>query len=139
MQFVPFRDLILPRVDDPSVGLRFEDRSWSWSEVMEAAAVRAHFLLHAPGHGPPHVGLLLENVPEFVFWTAAAALAGGAVVGINPTRRGAELERDVAHTDCRIVVTDSTQAGLLEGLDLGLPGDRILNADTPEYPPAFAR
>ena len=69
MQLVPFRDLILPRVDDSRVGLRFEDRSWTWSEVMAEAATRAHYLLEAPGDGPPHVGLLLENVPEFVFWT----------------------------------------------------------------------
>ena len=138
MQLVPFRDLIMPRVDDPSVGLRFEDRSWSWSEVMREAAARAQLLLETPGAGPLHVGLLLENVPEFVFWTLGAALAGGVVVGINPTRRGTELERDVAHTDCRIVVTDSTHADLLVGLDLGLPADRIFNADAAGYSEALA-
>ena len=36
--------------------------------------------------GPFHVGVLLENVPEFVFWLGGAALAGATVVGINPTR-----------------------------------------------------
>ncbi len=41
--------------------------------------------------GPPHVGVLLDNVPEFLFWIGGAALAGAVVVGINPTRRGAEL------------------------------------------------
>ena len=33
---------------------------------------------------PPHVGVLLENVPEYVFLLGGAALAGVAIVGINP-------------------------------------------------------
>ena len=35
-------------------------------------------------------------------------LAGAVVVGINPTRRGAELARDINHTDCQLIVTDAT-------------------------------
>ena len=60
--------------------------------------------------GPFHVGVLLENTPEYVFLLAAAALSGAVVVGVNPTRRGEELARDVRHTDCQLFVTDSTQA-----------------------------
>ena len=58
--------------------------------------------------GPFHVGVLLENVPEFVFLLMGAGLAGAAVVGINPTRRGAELARDINHTDCQLIVTDES-------------------------------
>ncbi len=63
--------------------------------------------------------MLLPNVPEFVFLLGAAALSGSVVVGINPTRRGAELARDIRHTDCALVLTDVAQAPLLAGLDLG--------------------
>ncbi len=59
------------------------------------------------------------NVPEYVFLLGGAALAGRVVVGINPTRRGDELARDIRHTDCAVVLTDAAQAPLLDGLDLG--------------------
>ena len=36
----------------------------------------------------------------------AAALSGATLVGINPTRRGAELARDMRHTDCALLVTE---------------------------------
>ena len=36
----------------------------------------------------PHIGVLLPNGPEYLFWLNGAALAGAAIVGINPTRRG---------------------------------------------------
>ena len=70
--------------------------------------------------GPFHVGILLENTPEYLFLLAGAALVGAVVVGINPTRRGAELATDITKTDCQLLITDSQQRGLLDGLDLGM-------------------
>ena len=35
-------------------------------------------------------------------WLGAAALIDAVIVGINPTRRGAELARDITHTDCQL-------------------------------------
>ena len=83
--------------------------------------------------GPFHVGVLLENVPEFVFLLLGAGLAGAAVVGINPTRRGAELARDINHTDCQLIVTDDSMRPLLDGIPLDLTPDRILDIDGPAY------
>ena len=62
---------------------------------------------------------MLDNVPEFVFWLEAAALAGAVVVGANPTHRGDELVRDLAHTECQLLVTDSTYLPLVEGARIG--------------------
>ena len=56
--------------------------------------------------GPFHVALLLDNVPEYVFWMGGAALAGAVVVGGNPTHRGDELARDLSHTECQLLVTN---------------------------------
>ncbi|WP_202124837.1 AMP-binding protein [Actinomadura physcomitrii] len=85
-----------------------------------------------PGR-PRHVGVLLENVPEYVFWIFAAALGRAAVVGINPTRRGAELAADVRHTDCDLIVTDTAHLPLLDALGDAVPPDRILVVDSAPY------
>jgi acyl-CoA synthetase (AMP-forming)/AMP-acid ligase II len=112
--------LLAARADDAGGGVRTAggDRAWSWGEVADEAAARAALLVEQ-GPAGRHVGVLLDNVPEFVFLLGAAALSGTVVVGINPTRRGEELARDVRHTDCALVVTDAAHAPLLAGLDLG--------------------
>ncbi|MFE7624978.1 AMP-binding protein [Streptomyces sp. NPDC057509] len=126
-------DLLLARTGDDHPGLLTRGRSWTWDEVVEESAVRAALARELHTEGPFHIGVLLDNVPEYVFWLGAAALAGAAVVGINPTRRGAELEREVRHTDCAMIVTDRAGLALLDGLDIGVDRDRFLVVDTPEY------
>ncbi|MHB8680723.1 MAG: AMP-binding protein [Acidimicrobiales bacterium] len=123
-------EVLLARADDHNPGLLFEDEVWTWAEVVAESKARAALLERIGGGGPFHIGVLLENVPEFVFLLGGAALAGATIVGINPTRRGAELARDIRHTDCRAVVTDREQAELLRGLDLGAP---VLLADSDSY------
>jgi len=100
----------------------------SESERRRALAAR----LRLPG--PFHIGVLLDNVPDYLFWLGGAALGGATVVGINPTRRGEELARDIRFADCQLVVTDTVGADLLDGLDLGLSPDRILHIahDSPD-------
>jgi fatty-acyl-CoA synthase len=128
-------ELLVARAEDDHTGLRFEDESWTWCQVVAACAARARMLSVLRREGPFHVGVLLENVPEYLFLLGGAALAGATVVGINPTRRGAELARDVRHTDCQLIVTDGAQLSLLDGLDTGVEPDRVLLADAPSYPP----
>lgn len=126
-------ELLLARSTDDRTGLRFEDSAWSWREVVEQCLVRADMLSELRRDGPFHVGVLLENVPEYLFLLGGAAIAGATVVGINPTRRGAELEGDIAHTHCQLIVTSSDQLPLLEGLDTGVPPDRVLVAGSSPY------
>ncbi len=128
-------DLVLARAEDDHTGLRFEDSSWSWRQVVGECEARARMLEALRRDGPFHVGVLLENVPEYLFLLGGAALAGATVVGINPTRRGAELARDVAHADCQLIVTDASQVGLLDGLDTGVEPARVLLCDDASYPP----
>lgn len=127
--------LLRARADDDHPGLLFEDRVWPWRDVVAASAQRASWLLAERQQGPLHVGVLLENVPEYVFWLGAAALTGGTIVGINPTRRGAELARDIAHTDCQLIVTDHEGAATLKDLDLdfGPDGSQVAIVDETEY------
>jgi fatty-acyl-CoA synthase len=92
-------ELILARADDDRPALLFEHRRWSWREYVRACVARAQLLLELRTAGLFHVGVLLDNVPEYPMLLGAAALAGAALVGVNPTRRGAELARDVRHSD----------------------------------------
>jgi steroid-22-oyl-CoA synthetase len=127
------RELVLLRADDDHLGLRFEGASWTWREVVAEGERRAALLQRERREGPFHVGVLLENTPEYLFLLAGAALCGAVVVGINPTRRGEQLAEDVRRTDCQLIVTDSTMRHLLDRLDLGLDEDRLLVADGEAY------
>jgi fatty-acyl-CoA synthase len=129
-----FAGLLLDRAGDQNTGLLFEDERYSWADVVRSCRDRAALALALRDPcRPPHLGILLENVPEYLYWLGGAALAGATVVGINPTRRGAELAADIRHTDCRLIVTDSGGAGSLAGLDLGIAPERILRIDNPAY------
>ena len=124
--------LLVARAGDDHPGLRFEDEQWSWREVVSASAVRASWIRSVSGPEPLHVGVLLGNVPEYIFWLGAAALAGAVVVGINPTRRGEALAGDIGRTDCQVLVTDADGARLLDGLEL--PGRRpVIRVDDAGY------
>jgi fatty-acyl-CoA synthase len=127
------------RAGDDRPGLLFEDEQWSWAEVVAEAGRRARILrdLRAErGLEPFHVGVLLENIPEYAFLLFGSALAGATVVGLNPTRRGAALARDIVHTDCGAVLTDAGGSALLAGLDLrgaaGAPPP-VLRVDEKRY------
>ena len=56
-------------------------------------------------------------------------MSGATIVGINPTRRGEGLERDITHTECQLVITERRHLELLDGLDLGAADGRVLVTD----------
>src|SRR5690606_11068362 len=64
-----FADVVRARAGDPAVGLLFEGRSWTWGEVVREGADRAAALaatVPVPEGRQVHVGVLLDNVPDFV-------------------------------------------------------------------------
>ncbi|MFO7589413.1 MAG: long-chain-fatty-acid--CoA ligase [Acidimicrobiia bacterium] len=121
------------------VAIHFEGSTLTWGEFVDGVAARAAYLRYhlTPGE-PPHVGVLFDNIPEFPMWLCAAAMVEAVVVGINPTRRGAELARDITHTDCQMIVSEGRHVHLLDGLDLGVAGGHILDVDTQRYRDALA-
>jgi len=128
-----FCEVVLERQGDPNPAILFEGESWTYDEYLKACCERAALLLSTRLDGPLHVGVLLDNVPEFPIWLGAVAIAGGVLVGINPTRRGAGLAHDIRHTDCQLIITEGEYLPLLEGLDVGVGEDRILNIDSQAY------
>jgi fatty-acyl-CoA synthase len=79
---------------------------------------------------PPHVGVLLDNTPDYVFALCGAALSGSVLAGLNYTRHGEQLARDIVHTDLQLVLTEprhEAQLGTaLEGVDL--PGGVLVSS-----------
>ena len=126
-------ELVRARAGDDHPALLFEDETWSYAGYVTACGERAALLGELRRPGPFHVGVLLDNVPEFALWLGAAAVAGAVVVGINPTRRGAELAHDITHTECQLVVTETRYKPVLDGLDTGVDADRVLVADSEAY------
>jgi fatty-acyl-CoA synthase len=132
-EFETVDQMIRARLGSDRPGLLFEDERYTWDEHARASAARAALALDLRRPGPFHIGYLLENVPELSFWLGAGAVSGATMVGINPTRQGAELARDIRHTDCQLIVTEPKLASMLDGLDTGVPADRVLVIDTDEY------
>jgi fatty-acyl-CoA synthase len=137
-------ELLLARAGDGHVGMRVDDDEWSWRQIVADSGVRAALLAERRAPGPFHVATLLDNVPEHVLWLGAAAMAGAVVVGGNSTHRGSDLARDLAHTQCQLLVTDSANLPLVEGLELGAgigtvttSSSRVLVVDGPDYAAAL--
>jgi fatty-acyl-CoA synthase len=142
---MPIGDLIRANARDPlrasSMFLRFDDARVTYAEYYAECVRWANLLLTIKGqapvgptaqaaHGaaPFHVGVLLDNIPDYFYALGGAALAGAVIVGINNTKRGAHLARDIAYTDCQILVTDEKHLALLDPVfdETGVAGERVL-------------
>ena len=122
---------------DPTRGIWFEQELTPWPDAVAATAVRIAALRELlAGTERPHVGVLLSGTPEYLHLLAAAACSEIVVAGLNPTRRGEALARDVTSVDCGLVVVDSDHAAFLDGLDLRGPGGApvpVISVDSPEW------
>jgi fatty-acyl-CoA synthase len=107
------------RRGDDRPGLVEESRGLAWDEVVAESDRRAGWLLGRSNDRPPHLGVLLPNGIEYLLWIFAAARARWVIVGINPTRRGEALARDIRATDCQMIITDAEGQASLGSLDLG--------------------
>jgi fatty-acyl-CoA synthase len=142
---MPIGDLICANATDtvraPRVFLRFNDVRVTYAEYYAECVRWANLLraIHtrapvgstgqaADGAAPFHVGVLLENIPDYFYALGGAALAGAVIVGINNTKRGGHLARDIAYTDCQILVTDEKHLALLDSVfdETGVAAERVL-------------
>jgi fatty-acyl-CoA synthase len=119
-----------------AVAIKFGDRSWTHREYFEEACRFARlFDARLPAHGPRHVAVLLDNTPDYLFALGGAGLLGAAVVGLNHTRRGEHLLRDVDHTHCSLVIAEPRHEVLLAPIAGALPpvlmSTRFADADDP--------
>ena len=118
--------LLRRNATDPTIrgrpAVRFGDRAWTHGEYVDESSRWAQvFLTRAPAGRPLHVGVLLDNTPDYLFALGGAALAGAAIVGLNHTRREEHLLRDIEHTHVGLIVTEPRHAPLLEPIAERLP------------------
>jgi fatty-acyl-CoA synthase len=108
--------LLAPRAEADDQGVFAIDSAGavsfvSWRRhIQDGAALAALLRSRMDSDRPPHVGVLLSNTPFFCTVLVAAALSGIVPVGLNPTRRGPALQRDIDHADCQLVLADSANA-----------------------------
>ncbi|MGZ4728571.1 MAG: AMP-binding protein, partial [Acidimicrobiales bacterium] len=131
-------ELFLRNADRDDTALHFEDQSFTYRQLATEIRRRAEMWdRRRDADRPPHIGVLLDNTPEYVFWLGAAALTRSVVVGINATYRGEELARLITHSDCQIVVTSDTYGDLLAAAPTDLGADDLLRTDHADYQAAL--
>jgi fatty-acyl-CoA synthase len=119
--------------------LRFGDQVWTHTELLrEAERFASLFRARLDPDRPPHVAVLLDNTPDYVFALCGAGLVGATLVGLNHTRRDEHLARDISHTDVQLLITEPRYQGLLQtaAFVLDLPGgvlvsERFADGDDP--------
>jgi fatty-acyl-CoA synthase len=88
--------------------LRCDRDVWTFADTYAEAGRFANlFLAERDAPRPFHVGVLMDNLAVFVFAELGAALAGAALVGLNPTRTGSALARDIEYADCQLVLVEA--------------------------------
>jgi fatty-acyl-CoA synthase len=126
------QQLLRERLDQDTPAVKYGDRVWTWREhLTDAAAIATALIVVADRDRPLHVGALLGNTPEMLTAMASAALGGYVLCGINDTRRGEALARDILRADCQILLTDPAHRGLLDGL--GLPGVQVFDVSGQQW------
>lgn len=102
-------ELLVPLAEVTDRGIYQDDSFVSWADHIAAGArLAAALRARLDPSKPPHVGALLGNTTFFSSLLVAAALDGLVPVGLNQTRRGEALVRDIAHADCQLVLADSS-------------------------------
>jgi fatty-acyl-CoA synthase len=142
------RELLARNAKDPAIAdrpaLKFGDLVITHAEYYEEC-VRLAMMLRSRlrADRPPHVGVLLDNTPDYVVAIGGAGLIGACIVGLNHTRRGEHLARDITFTDVQMIVTEPRHLELLSPIEasLDLPGGMLVStryADSDD-PPVHAR
>jgi len=105
--------------------VRYGDRVWTWREHLTDASAAAAALIASPTPSVRCTSVRCWQHPRHAHRDAAAALGGYVLCGINDTRRGAALVKDIVRADCQILLVDPAHRALLDGLEL--PGVRVVD------------
>ncbi len=111
------RDLLIERGTEADTAgrrfLQFDGLELTYAEYYSECLRYAHLFLAHKKDGPFHVGVLMQNYPEFLFAFGGAALSGAVLVGVNYTFFGEALQRDINYTDCQLLLTEPQYVSVL--------------------------
>ena len=127
-------ELLLQHRERDGIALYFESGTVTYREWIHESLRRATLWqeIRDPDQ-PPHIGVLLDNTPDYLYWLGAAAISGAVIVGINATYRGDELLRLIDHADCQAMVTSDVYGGLLDQSGFDMDRRRVFRTDSDEY------
>ncbi len=126
------QQLLRTRAGQDTVAVKHGGASWTWRQHLAAASAQAAAVIAAVDPSRPlHVGVLMGNTPDMLTALAAAGLGGYVLCGINTTRRGDALARDIARVDCQLVLTAPDHLHLLDDVDL--PGVAVIDVSTDDW------
>ena len=105
-------EMIRRRRGDARPALLFEDERVDVGRARGRVGDACRGRVRAPGGpGRSTSATSSRTSPSSASGSAPARCAGPTMVGVNPTRRGAELAADIRHTDCQLVVTERKLLG----------------------------
>lgn len=88
------------------VFIRFHDYTATYAQFYLRSVVFGNLFLHMRQDGPFHIGLLMENYPEFLYSLGGCAFTGGVLVGVNYTQLGEKLVGMLNHMDAQLLITE---------------------------------
>ncbi len=94
--------------DDDRTGLIFGDQSWTHCRGRGRGRDPSELVVGQPSTRALPCGRPLGQRARVRLLAEGAALVGATVVGANATHRGDELARDLAHTECQFLITDTS-------------------------------
>jgi len=97
-----------------------EDKTWTYGEYFSQVERLAQVLVdHGVGKGRP-VCLYLPSRPELAFAYHACQLIGAIATPMSAMYRSAELNKIVARTSARVLITDTERAPPVRSVEAGL-------------------
>ena len=98
------------------VFIQFQDIKATYEEFYRRSVQFANLFLQMKQDGPFHVGLLMENYPEFIYSFGGCAFSGAVLVGVNYTQLGEQLARNVNHVECQLLLTEPKYIPAIQGV-----------------------
>ncbi len=122
--------------------LVFMGRTWSYSEVLQAAEKIACQLVQCGVQAGDRVVLDMQNCPQLVITHFAILRLDAVVVPVNPMNRAEELKHYISDPDTKVAVTTSDLAPELAQASEALPSDQrlahlVVTAFTDVFDPAL--
>jgi fatty-acyl-CoA synthase len=88
------------------VFIRFHDYTATYAQFYHRSVIFGNLFLHMRQNGPFHIGLLMENYPEFVYSLGGCAFSGAVLVGVNYTQLGEMLVGMLNRMDTQLLITE---------------------------------